>query len=172
MPDAPTPTPRVPASIRQTFPGVLSQAGAALAAQEWPAAERLCRQILRLDPDHAPAIHLLGLASLRGGCAADAVPLLRRALELDPAQPQWWHQLGHCYLDAKRPAEAAECFRKSLRLQPYSAAVLFDLGQTLSTLGLYPDAAAALAQACRIEPGHTHARALLKTITRRLRLAA
>ena len=162
----------VPAVVRRAGDGVLFEAARALRAQKWRKAERLCRQVLRLDPNHPTAIHLLGLAAHRGGHVFDAVSLLRRSIELDDQQPLWWFNLGVSCAAGGRFAEAAECYRAALRLQPYLVPALFMLGQADLEMGLLPDAAAALAQVLRLDPGHEQARPLLKQITRQLKDAA
>jgi len=162
----------VPDAVRRGGDGVLVEAARALKVQKWRKAERLCRQVLGIDPNHATAIHLLGLAAHRGGHVFDAVSLLRRSVELDDQQPLWWFNLGISCAAGGRFAEAADCYRAALRLQPYLVPALFMLGQAHLETGLLPDAAAALAQVLRLEPGHPDARPLLKQITRQLRDAA
>lgn len=162
----------VPDAVRGGGDAVLAGAAGALRAQNWRKAERLCRQVLRLDPNHALGVHLLGLAAHRGGHLFDAVSLLRRSLELDNAQPLWWFNLGVSFWSGDRQADAAECFRAALRMQPYHTPSLFMLGRSLHEMGLLPDASAALAQVLRIEPNHEDARKLLKAITTQLRNAA
>ncbi|MEO1235759.1 MAG: tetratricopeptide repeat protein [Planctomycetota bacterium] len=162
----------VPAAVRRGGDAVLVRAAAALAARRWKHAEALCRQVLRLDPNHPTGVHLLGLAAHRGGHAEDAVSLLRRSIELDDAQPTWWLNLGTALAAADRHADAAECFRAALRLQPYLVPALVMLGRTHCAAGHLNDAAAAFAQALRLEPAHPEARAQLEAITARLRDAA
>ncbi|MBB6430364.1 tetratricopeptide repeat protein [Algisphaera agarilytica] len=162
----------VPDAVRNAGDGVLFEAARALEAKKWRKAERLCRQVLRIDPNHPTAVHLLGLAAHRGGHVFDALSLLRRSIELDDTQPIWWFNLGVSCAAGDRHAEASECYRAALRLQPYLVPALYMLGRSLQTMGLLDDAAAALAQALRIEPGHEEASDLLQSITRDLRDAA
>lgn len=162
----------VPVAVRRAGNAVLVEAARSLRSHKWRKAERLCRQVLRIDPNHATAVHLLGLAAYRGGHVFDAVSLLRRSVELDESQPWWWFNLGVSCAAGGKLAEAAECYRAALRLQPYCVPALFMLGKGLHEMGLLADAAGALAQALRIEPGHEDARPLLKQITRELKNAA
>ncbi len=46
-------------------------------------AERLCRRVLVADPDHASALHLLGLIALEAGKADAAVDLINQAITRD-----------------------------------------------------------------------------------------
>jgi len=162
----------VPDAVRRGGDAVLTGAAAALRARKWRKAERICRQVLRLDANHPTAVHLLGLAAHRGGHLFDAVSLLRRSVELDDAQPLWWLNLAGAYAAGDRLTESVECCRAALRLQPYCVPALLMLGEVLHEMGLLTDAAGALAQALRIEPGHDQARERLKTITHEIRDAA
>ena len=53
-------------------------------------AERLYRQILQVDPNHADALHLLGLIASHVGNHAAAERSIRRALVLN-SQPAVFH---------------------------------------------------------------------------------
>ncbi|MEM8738219.1 MAG: tetratricopeptide repeat protein [Planctomycetota bacterium] len=163
---------RVPPAVRRAGDHVLEQAEGALRARHWREAERLCRQVLRVDPDHPAGVHLLGRATFRGGHLYDAVSLLRRAVELDDRQPAWWHDLALAYEAGDRLAHAADCCRAALRLQPYSVPAIVTLGRSLSGMGLLRDAVAAFAQVLRLDPDHAEARRRLDQLTDQLRQAA
>lgn len=62
----------------------LISAGAALFANDLPAAEKTLRQRLKADPLDVPAIRMMAELAARVGRLADAEHLLRRALELSP----------------------------------------------------------------------------------------
>jgi Tfp pilus assembly protein PilF len=51
-------------------------------------AELLCRQILQVDPQHANALHLLGVIAREAGRSDLAVDYLQKALSLRPAFPE------------------------------------------------------------------------------------
>ncbi len=151
---------------------VLAGAGAALRAGEWREAERLCGQVLVIEPGCGLAVQLQGLAVLRGGRVAEAVALLRRSVESDRMRPGWWFNLGVACHGAGRVAEAAEALRATLRLQPYHVGALFRLGRCLREMGLMHEACAAFAQVLRLSPDHAEARAGLAGVTEALREAA
>ena len=66
------------------FDGELIRAGAALVANDLPAAEQVLRQRLKADPLDVPAIRMMAELAARVGRAVDSEHLLRRALELAP----------------------------------------------------------------------------------------
>ena len=162
----------VPDAVRAAGDAVLVSSARALRAKNWRETERLCRQVLRLDPNHPTAVHLLGLAAQRGGHVTDAISLLKRSLELDGRAVVWWYNLGVSCWASNRLAESAEAFREALRRQPYHVGSLFMLGRSLHAMAMYHDAAAALAQSLRLAPTHRDARALLDLVTAQLQRAA
>ncbi|MCY7398236.1 MAG: sulfotransferase [Sphingomonas bacterium] len=66
------------------FDPELIRAGAALVANDLPAAELILRQRLKADPFDVPAIRMMAELAARVGRVADSEHLLRRALELAP----------------------------------------------------------------------------------------
>ncbi|MCS6996045.1 MAG: glycosyltransferase [Casimicrobiaceae bacterium] len=71
------------------------QALAAQQARRLEQAERLYREALTLDPNHADALHMLGVVRLERGDALEALTLILRATELtDWRYPAFLHNLG------------------------------------------------------------------------------
>src|SRR3954447_26172196 len=50
-------------------------------------AERRCREVLTLAPDHAAALHLLGMTAFQAGLHDAALELIGKAAMLDPRNP-------------------------------------------------------------------------------------
>lgn len=59
-------------------------------------AERLYREVLRLQPQHADANHNLGVLAVTAGKPELALPLLKAALQANPSSAQYWVS----YIDA------------------------------------------------------------------------
>ena len=144
---------------------VLAGAAGAVGVGDFGEAERLCRQVLALDPGCGFAVHVRGMAAFAGGRAAEGITLMRRSVEMDHARPGWWFSLGSACEATGRTAEAAEALRAALRLQPYHVEALFRLGRCLREMGLMHEARAAFAQVLRLEPRHGEARAALEAVT-------
>lgn len=79
-------------------------------------AERIYRQCLADDPDHARACHHLGLVLLQQGQAAAALSWLERALVLKDDQPDWFNRAGAALTALERPTEAEAMYRRALAL--------------------------------------------------------
>jgi hypothetical protein len=64
-----------------------------------PAAEALCRDILRAQPDCGPALHLLGVITCKAGNIPDAIGLARGAIGADMGNAGYHNDLaGICRL--------------------------------------------------------------------------
>src|ERR1700737_3038760 len=80
-----------------------------LQAGRLPAAEALCRDILRARADCAPALHLLGIIAYQAGNLPVAIDFVRRATSADGTVALYHCNLGAmCRLAGQRdPALAA-----------------------------------------------------------------
>ncbi|HMD54356.1 MAG TPA: tetratricopeptide repeat protein, partial [Phycisphaerae bacterium] len=57
-------------------------------------AEAICRQIIVQDPNHADALHMLGLIAGRAGNHKTAVELIGRAIQINPSAAEYQVHLG------------------------------------------------------------------------------
>lgn len=97
------------------------------------AAGQLYRRILALAPDHADAVHLMGLVIRRSaGREAVAADLMRRALRLEPAMAAAHHNLGNLLRDGGRAGDAAASLRRAIALVPESV----EAYQSLAMVGV------------------------------------
>ena len=94
-------------------------------------AARLYGQILRVEPDHADALHLSGVAAYQGGQYALAVSLLTRAIAADPARAEYRLNLGNALQAQGESALAISHYRDALALAPGLYAAHFNLGNAL-----------------------------------------
>jgi predicted O-linked N-acetylglucosamine transferase (SPINDLY family) len=115
-------------------------------------AEAVYRQILARFPDHADAVHLLGVACQQQGRREEAVRLLRRAAQLDPNAAMFQANLARALKDQGRPAESLPAFERALALQPDAPDMLLDYGKALHALGRVDDAASAYRRAAALAP--------------------
>ncbi len=117
-----------------------------------PQAERLYRQIIQLDPTHAPAFHFFGVLAHQLGNHQAAVSLLRAALRLNPNNPEAYNVLGIAFASEGQMNPAIESFRQALRLNPNHAEIIGNLGNALVIQGELEEATACFDNALRIEP--------------------
>jgi predicted O-linked N-acetylglucosamine transferase (SPINDLY family) len=121
------------------------------------AAEALCRKIIEREPDHADALHALGVVSLQNGDVVTGLSLVQRSLESDPSQPHVHCSLGNALHDLGRNDEALASYAMALRLAPNFAGALFNQGNVLMKLGRTPEALASFDQALLLQPAHAEA---------------
>ena len=98
-------------------------------------AEHIYRQILQADPNHADAIHLLGLLAYQVGKHAIAVEYIGRAIRLNGNVAAFHNNMGEAYEALGKVPEAAACCRRALKLKPDYAEAHNNLGNALERAG-------------------------------------
>jgi len=97
-------------------------------AGRFAAAETAYRDILARAPNHADAVHLLGVLAHQQNRHDEAVRLIERALVLRPAFPEAAYNLGNALSALNRGDEAIEAWQRAIDLKPDYAAAHFNLG--------------------------------------------
>ncbi|MBI2805983.1 MAG: tetratricopeptide repeat protein [Planctomycetes bacterium] len=115
-------------------------------------AELLYRNLLDDEPNHAEALHLLGVILHQRGQAEKAVRFMRRAVELQPNAAVMHCNLAEAYRAAGNLPEAVEHSQKAIRLQPHHADGHNHLGLALQGLGKLEEAVAAYRAAIGLRP--------------------
>lgn len=108
--------------------------------------EAACRNLLKIDPKHTDALHLLAL-SLAALGSAEAVEVLHRALAVRKKDPGLWLALGNAEARAGDRAAAADAYRSALRVAPVYVPAHISLGRLHFDEGRFAEAAAALRRA-------------------------
>jgi predicted O-linked N-acetylglucosamine transferase (SPINDLY family) len=93
-------------------------------------AEPLYRQILKIEPDHAETLHLLGLICHQTGRFDEAADLIRRAVSRSPRNPNYVSNLGMALAALGRFDGAIEAYRAALSIRP-EAQTWFNFGNAL-----------------------------------------
>jgi tetratricopeptide (TPR) repeat protein len=99
------------------------------------------RSILAKCPEHADALHLLGVVALQQGDARQAVALILRAIVFNPAEAAYYCNLAEAYRNAGQLDRAIASCQVALRLQPDYPEAANNLGLAHLARG---DAAAAI----------------------------
>jgi len=120
-------------------------------------AERFYRQVLALQPDHAEALHLLGMLAAQAGRLDVAVELIRRAIRIRPDFVNAHYNLGLALQDKGQLGEAVTSYRQAIQLQPDYAEAHSNLGIALTNMGQVEEAIASFRRAIRIKPGFAEA---------------
>lgn len=130
----------------------LQQATALHQSGDLDAAEVIYQEILRRMPDHALALHNLGLIDYQRGHLDSALTRIQASLALEPRHARNHYNHGVVLQAAKEFAAAVESFDRVLALQHQEVEALFSKGAALLECKRYEEALAALNQALIQEP--------------------
>ncbi len=118
------------------------------------------RRALAIAPDLMEAHVNLGSALDAAGQRDEAMREYATAIRLRPT-PEVYNNLGTLLLRLDRPVDAVRALRQGVALRADIATLQENLGIALQRVGDRAGAAAAFAEALRLEPGRTSARAAL-----------
>ena len=140
-----------------TIPEALAIAVQHHQAGRLKAAEQIYRQILAVEPNHANALHLLGVIVHQAGKHEVAVEYIGRAIRLQGNAAAFHNNLGEAYRALYRISEAVACYRRALELNPEYAEAHSNLGIVLRDQGKLGEALACCRRALELKPGYAEA---------------
>ncbi len=112
------------------------------------------RAILEQAPDHADAMHYLGVVFHQQGLVDEALPLIERSLALAPGRADWQSNLGIVFKAHGRLEDAVVAFRQAIALDPWHVNAYNNLGVLLRAQGQADESEAAYRAALAIDPDH------------------
>lgn len=133
---------------------VLEQAIAKLQQGDLSGAEAAFQAILRQDPEHADAHHLLGVIALQRGQLEVAERLINRAIQGNSGAAMYHSNLGYVLQQQGRLQEALLAIERSIRLGSTLPETFCNGGNVLSALGRYKEALSAYDFALRQRPAY------------------
>jgi predicted O-linked N-acetylglucosamine transferase (SPINDLY family) len=92
------------------------------------AALNIYRQIVLQRPNHADALHLLGVALYQNGDARGAIPFIERAIHTNTSFENFHNSMGECLRAIGRPREAVGQYELALNLRSDFPEAHFNLG--------------------------------------------
>ncbi len=117
-------------------------------------ASALCIEILKQQPAHYDALHMLGLIAIQNGHGQTGIDLIRRSLGINPRQPIAHSNLCTALLESERPAEALQHAERAIELDPRYADAQNNRGNALLELKRPEEALASYAKALRLRPDY------------------
>ncbi len=120
-------------------------------------AEQLYRQVLAQQPEHAVALHHLGLIARQLGRNDVAVDLIRRAIAQRSNYAEAHYNLGNALKDGGELDEAIIAYRQAIALKPNFAEAQSNLGIAQKDKGQLNEAIAAFRQAIGLRPTYAEA---------------
>jgi len=103
-------------------------------------AETYYRQVLAIQPDHADALHLLGLIAHQFGRPEVAVELIRRAIKRNGSNAAYFANLGTALRAQGKLEKAIAACRQAIRIQPDFAEAHYNLANVLRAHGKLKEA--------------------------------
>lgn len=115
-------------------------------------ADAVCKEVLRLAPDHPDALHVQAMIAYQVGMHDVATVLLQHVVEIAPGYADAHHNLGVVHLAQGQVAEAVSGFRKTIALQPRHPSAHVNLGNALKEQGKLAEAIASYQTAIALTP--------------------
>ena len=120
-------------------------------------AEGFYQQILQREPNHADALHLLGVIAYQVRQYDTAAQLIERAITVNSADPAYHVNLGSVRQDQGAWQAAIGHYRQALALKPDYPEAHNNLGNVLLARGEYAGAIASYQDALRYRPNYPEA---------------
>ncbi len=120
-------------------------------------AERIYGEVLRQQPNHFDALHLLGVVAAQTRRTQRAVELIRKAIGVNKNVAAAHNNLGSALLDLKRPAEALASYDRAIALKADLAEAYRNRGAALKDLKRPDDALASYDKAIALKPDYAEA---------------
>jgi tetratricopeptide (TPR) repeat protein len=139
-------------------------------AGEFEQAEALYHEIIRVDPGHADALHLLGVAAHQKADHHSGADLIGRAIAQQGQSPLYHSNLGACLRSMDRIPEAIASFREAIRLNPDFVGARYNLAMALEASGSADEALRQYRTVAQtrpdFSPAHNNMGALLSSLER------
>ncbi len=120
-------------------------------------AKSVYQQILRAEPDHADANHLLGLIAYQGGNTEAAIGLIDKAIRSNPRVYGYYSNLALVLIESGQYEKAVACCDEALALNPSAADAHNNKGNALKALGRPEQAVPSFRQAIALQPDYAEA---------------
>jgi tetratricopeptide (TPR) repeat protein len=117
-------------------------------------AEKIYKEILSKNPNHAETLHAQAIMACQRGQHAAAVPLFQKAIHEDSTKAAYHYNLGNALKDIGQFDEAVPCYEQALLLKPDYLEALNNLGTILHKQGKFDQAISSYQAALRIKPDH------------------
>jgi tetratricopeptide (TPR) repeat protein len=120
-------------------------------------AQEIYQAILQKQPNHAKAMHYLGVIAYQNKQYDIAGKLINRSIELEPNVAEYYCNYGLLLIDQERYEQVVESQRKALQLMPNYAEPYLNLSVALFKLGRYAESAQNARKTLELDPNNVKA---------------
>src|SRR6202044_2916603 len=120
-------------------------------------AQRIYEEILRVEPRHFDALHLLGVIAAASADPSKALDLIDRAIQLNPGNPMAHNNRGAALLDLGLWEAALLSFDRAIGLKEDYAQAHYNRGNALKELKRWEAALTGFDRAIALEPDFAEA---------------
>jgi tetratricopeptide (TPR) repeat protein len=120
-------------------------------------AEACYRRVLAAQPNHADALHLMGVVAHQTRRHDLAVELIGQAIKRNGRNPIYFYHLGVTLQDHGKPVEAIAAYRQAIRLKPDYAEAFKNQGDALKKLKRLDEALKSYDTALAFKPDYAEA---------------
>ena len=120
-------------------------------------AEKLYKEILKTNPNHANTRNNLGSVLKELGESRKAISCFQKAIEIQSNHADAHYNLGSVLKELGESRKAISCFQKAIQIQPNHADAHYNLGNTFRELEESEKAIGCYEKAIQIQPNHADA---------------
>ena len=120
-------------------------------------ARELYEEIIHTQPQHADALHLLGVLAAQTNEPEKALTLIKQAITLNPNKAAFYNNLGNTQQQLKQFDAALTSCNQAVALKPDYAQAHNNRGNALQALQQFDDALASYDQAITLKPDYAEA---------------
>ncbi len=120
-------------------------------------AEEIYKRILKIDPTHSDALHLLGLVADQAGDKERAIKLISKAIKNNPNAPMYYVNLGCTFYDVGQLSKAISAYEQALNLRPDLPEAYNNMASALLLQGKSAEAITCCQKALELQPNYFEA---------------
>lgn len=120
-------------------------------------AETLYRRVLEKSPDHAEALHFLGILMYQTEKQELAADLIGKSVKIDPEHSEAHYNLGNILSDLGRLDQAVAAFQRAISLNPNYAKAHYNLGVVFKDQNKWDAAEESFRRAIACDPNYARA---------------
>jgi tetratricopeptide (TPR) repeat protein len=121
-------------------------------------ADKICKKILKFNPNHPDALHLRGFIAHQTGKHDKAIELFGKAIQYNSNNPLYHYNLALPFISQGKWNEAISCYQKALALRPDLIPAYVNMGNLLQQLGKMEEAISCYQKALELRPNDPFAR--------------